>query len=416
MLRIRQRFDAPRIEDPAGETARQIAGMCLTDRVGRGGTVAVACSSRGIANYAAVVKAVVDALKENGLKPFLVPAMGSHGAASAVGQRRVLEGYGLTEERMGVAIRSSLEVVSLGETADGVRVHVDRNAFAADHIVLVNRVKQHTEFDHQIESGLMKMMAIGLGKEKGAAHYHQAIMVHGYPRIIVSAARKVLHSGKILFGIGLVENGLGETARVGVLDAEGMEEGEKRLLREAKRLAPRLPFDEVDVLVLDEMGKDISGTGFDTKVVGRILMPLVAAEPERPRVKRIVVCDLTARTAGNADGVGIADFITRRLADKIDFEALYANALAGAEPEHARIPMTMANDREAIAAAARSVGLVPPAKLKIVRIPNTLRLQELEVSAAYRPQLAHRPELTVASPERPPAFDHRGNLAPFDLP
>ena len=347
------------------------------------------------------------------MKPFIFPAMGSHGSASSECQRKILENYGISEAIMKVPIRSVLDVVQLGATADNIPVYMDKLASEADFIVLINRIKMHTEFDADIESGLMKMMAIGLGKKTGATLYHQAVMVHGYPHVIKSVARKVLESGKILLGVGIVENGLSQTSQIAVVKAEELEQQEKKLLQEAKRLTARLPFEQVDVLIIDEMGKDISGTGFDTKMVGRILMPLVAEEPKSPQVKRIVVLDLTKNSAGNADGIGIADFVTRRLVDKVDLNALYVNAIAGAEPEHAKIPLTLKNDREAIEVAVGSVGLIPTDKLKIIRIKNTLRLDEIEVSVAYQIQLRRRDDLTVIKNPRAMQFDRTGNLQPF---
>ena len=414
MIRIRQRFAAPIVDDIAGEIARQIGALQLEREVMPGQSVAVGCSSRGIANYAEVVSAVVGGLKRLGADPFLVPAMGSHGSATAEGQKRVLEGYGLTADRVGAPIRSSLDVERVGETPDGIPVCIDRHAFRADHIVLINRIKQHTEFDHEVESGLMKMLGIGLGKAEGAALYHRAIMVYGYPRVIETVARTVLQTGKILFGVGLVENGLAQTAQIAVATADTIETMEKKALKLAKKLAPRLPFEEADVLIIDEMGKDISGSGFDTKVVGRILMPLLAEEPATPRIKRIVVCDLTDKTAGNADGIGIADFCTRRLVDKIDFRTLHANALAGAEPEHARIPLTLDTDSCAIQAAIDSVGLIPAEELKVIRIRNTMQLERMQVSSAYLDAARQSGQLEILGPPEPLAVDPDGNLRPLD--
>ena len=413
MTRIRQRFEKMVVSDIAGEIGSQMKAIDLKDKIAPGDSVAVACSSRGIASYAEIVAAVVANLKELGLTPFLIPAMGSHGAATGPGQKQVLENYGLTKEQVGAPIRSDLDVDYIAETPEGISVCIDRHANQADHIVLINRIKQHTEFDHEIESGLMKMMAIGLGKEEGARHYHQGIMVYGYPRVIVSVARQVLQTGKILLGIGVVENGFAQTAHITVTDAARLEAREKAALKVAKQLAPRLPFEDVDVLIIDEMGKDISGTGFDTKVVGRILMPLVAEEPVSPRVKRIVVCDLTAITAGNADGIGLADFTTRQLVDKIDLSALYVNALAGAEPEHAKIPLTLPSAREAIQAAIDSVGLIPEEKLRVMRIKNTMALEHVDISSAYFESLRENPNLEIVSKERAMAFDASGNLETF---
>jgi len=413
MIRLRQNFEAPTLEDISGEINTQIKNLGLKEKVKAGETVAVACSSRGIANYSTIVKSTVDCLKDAGLQPFLFPAMGSHGASTAEGQKRVLENYGITEESMGAPIQSSLEVVQIGETEDSIPIYIDKIASMADYILPINRVKTHTEFEYRIESGLMKMLAIGLGKQKGASLYHQAVMAYGYPRVILSVSRRIISTKKILLGVGIVENGYGQTADIAVVGPDELEEKEKELLVKSKRLAARLPFEQVDVLIIDEMGKDISGTGFDTKVVGRILMPLVADEPQSPQIKRIVVCDLTKNTEGNADGVGIADFVTKRLVDKIDMNALRTNAIAGAEPEHARIPLVLRNDREAIDVAIQSVGLILWDKLKIIRIKNTMMLMEVDVSAAYQTELARRDDLEIITDDWSLEFDGEGNLKPF---
>jgi len=413
MIRLRNKFEASVAVDIEREIISGFRKLASAKTVKPGASVAVGCSSRGIANYPAIVKATVGYLIDAGLKPFLFPAMGSHGAATAEGQKKVLENYGVSENFIGAPIRSSLDTVQIGETEDGVPVLIDKIASEADYIVLINRIKSHTEFEHEFESGLLKMMAIGMGKEKGATLYHKAFMVHGYPRVILSVAQKVIQTGRILCGVGIVENGYARTTRLEVLSAEEIIPQEKMLLKEAKRLAPGLPFEDVDVLIIDEMGKDISGSGFDTKVVGRILMPLIADEPKTPRVKRIVVCDLTQKTEGNADGIGIADFVTRRLVDKIEFRALYVNALAGGEPEHAKIPLTLANDREALQAAIDSVGLIQKERLKIIRIRNTLKLSVVDVSMAYQQEISERSNLEIISGPQPFRFDPNNNLEPF---
>jgi hypothetical protein len=413
MLRIRQYFEAPTLNNIHNEVVSRIESVISSSTIREGQTVAIGCSSRGIKNFASIVKATTESLLQMNLKPFIFPAMGSHGAASSAGQKKVLENYGISEDTMGVPIKSSLDVVQIGKTEDHIPVYIDKFANAADHIVLINRIKHHTEFDSDIESGLMKMMAIGFGKKIGATIYHKAIMVHGYPKIIKSVARIVLQSEKVLFGVGIVENSLNQTSKIGVLRPHELEEKEKELLLEAKRLAARLPFEDIDVLIIDEMGKDVSGTGFDTKVVGRILMPLVVSEPDSPRVKRIVVCDLTKDTEGNADGVGIADFVTQRLVDKIDLNALYINAIAGAEPEHAKIPLTLKNDQEAIEVAIGSVGIIPQEELKIMRIKNTMRLSEVEVSEAYRNEILKREDLEIVEEAKSMEFDKNGNLISF---
>jgi hypothetical protein len=413
MIRVRQTFDDTTLDNVSGEIDTQLANMKLTTTVKSGQTVAVACSSRGIDNYAAIVKAVISYLKQLKLEPFIIPAMGSHGAATAAGQKRVLEHLGIIEKDMGAPIRSSLEIVRIGETEDHLPVYLDKLASEADHIVLINRIKKHTEFEHEFESGLLKMMAIGLGKQEGAAAYHEAMMTFGYPRVILTVAQKIMQATNVLFGLGVVENGYGQTAKIGICGSDDILEMEKRLFKIAGRFAPALPFDEADILIIDEMGKDISGTGFDTKVVGRIGLPLVTPEPESPKIKRIVVCDLTEGSEGNAVGVGIVDIITQRLLDKIDMEALNINTITGVCPEMGKIPLTMKNDREAIEIAIKCVGLIPKNQLKVMRIKNTARLSEVDVSQAYQEELAKRSDLEVVMGNRAMGFDTDSNLLPF---
>jgi hypothetical protein len=413
MMRVRQTFDDTALDDIPGEINRQLANLKLESSVQEGQTVAVACSSRGLANYGNIVKAVVSFLKKLKLEPFLIPAMGSHGAATAAGQKRVLEHLGIDEAQVDAPIRSSLEIVQIGKTGEGITVYMDRLASEADHIVLINRIKKHTEFEHEFESGLLKMMAIGLGKQEGAAAYHEAMLTYGYPAVILAVARKVMLHANLLFGVGTVDNGYGQTARIGVGLKENIEEMEKELFVFAKACAPALPFDEADIILIDEMGKEISGTGFDTKVVGRIGLPLVSPEPERPKIKRIVVSDLTEGSAGNAVGVGIADIITRRLFDKIDMDALNMNTITGVCPEMGKIPLTVKNDIEAIDIAIKCVGLIPREKLKIMRIKNTALLSEVDVSEAYEDEIAGRDDLEMITPKREMDFDPAGYLKPF---
>lgn len=413
MLRVRQTFDRTVLVDVAGHIVDRLNALAPRLDVKPGQSVAIACSSRGLSNYPTIVKAVVSALKQKKLQPFIIPAMGSHGAATAEGQKRVLEHLGIYETEIGAPIKSSLEVVKIGETEDRLPVFMDKLASEADHMVLINRIKKHTEFDHEFESGLIKMMAIGLGKQEGAATYHEAMLTYGYPHVLLTVARKVMEHSNLLFGVGSVENGYGQTAKIGICPREKIEEMEKELFKSAKAYAPGLPFDEADIIIIDEMGKDISGTGFDTKVVGRIGLPLVTPDPESPSIKRIVVCDLTEGSEGNAVGVGNADVITRSLLDKIDMDALNINTITGVCPEMGKIPLTMRNDKEAIEIAIKCVGLIPRNKLKIIRIKNTSVLSEVEVSEAYAKELASRSDLEIMGEKRPMAFDADGNLQPF---
>jgi len=413
MMRVRQTFDSRELVDIAAEVKAGMAALDTSSMVEPGQRVAVACSSRGITNYAAIVKAVVASLKALQLDVFIFPAMGSHGSATAEGQQRVLEHLGISEATVGAPVRSSLDVVQIGETEEGIPVYLDKQASKADHIVLVNRIKKHTEFTHEFESGLMKMMAIGLGKQAGAAVYHRAMLTYGYANVISAIAEKVMGEANILFGVGIVENGYGRTAKIGVCPCANIREREIALLKLAKKLTPALPFDRADILIIDEMGKEISGSGFDTKVVGRIGMPLVTEDPEFPKIKRIMVCDLTEASEGNAIGVGIADGITRKLFEKIDQKALDMNTITGVCPEVGRIPLTLENDREALDVMIRCVGLVATEKLRIMRIKNTACLSEIDVSQGYADELAQRTDLEIIKDWHQLTFDRDGNLPPF---
>ncbi len=409
MCRVKQQFEGPTLRDIPQAIRETMRGLHLRDKVKPGQTVAITAGSRGIANIDKITRAVVDELKALGLSPFIVPTMGSHGGATAEGQRKVLEHYGITEASMGCPIKSSMEVVRIGEVK-GTPVFCDRNAWGADHIAVVARIKAHTDFQGEIESGLFKMMAIGLGKQQGAEHYHRAGHTNGYAEVFPLIGRTVLESGRILFGLGTVENGYEETAKVQAMLPKDFEEGEKALLREAKTWMARLPFEALDLLIVDEMGKNISGAGMDTNVIGR---PFVQKVLERPRVRRLFVRDLTPESEGNAVGVGMADMTTRRLVAKINYEAMYMNAITSGVPEGAKVPMAFETDREAIQAALGMIGLTPPEQARAVRIRNTLHLTEMDVSESLLSEAKTHERLRVVTEPAPIVFDGEGNLTPF---
>lgn len=412
LARVRQRFEAPVVQDIAATTQAEVAGAIARSSMQRGDTVAVAAGSRGIADIAAVVKHTVAALKEAGMQPFIIPAMGSHGGATAEGQLRILHHYGITEDAMGCPLRSEIEPERVGETEDGLPVYVDRNALRADHIVIVNRVKPHTDFEGHIGSGLMKMMAIGLGKQKGASFYHGAVFQYGFERIITSVARKVMAECPIAFGVAIIENAYDQTAHIVGVPADGLEQRERELFQVAKRLMPKLPFEDIDVLIVDRMGKNISGTGMDTNIIGRRMQDF-EDEPGSPRILRIVVRDLTPESEGNAVGIGLADFTTRRLVDQINHRYTYINSITGMGPQKARIPVFFDTDREVIEAALSTIGMTRPERSRMVRIKDTLRLGEVAVSEALLEHAADRDDLEVVTGPASLAFDDTGALTPF---
>ncbi len=407
---IRQRFDAPFVKDIAETTGREVSRMIEETGMRAGSTVAVATGSRGIGNIAKIVGSAVSALGEAGLKPFVVPAMGSHGGATSEGQRRVLENYGISEATTGCPIRSDIEPVHLGDTEDGLPVYLDRNALGADHIVVINRVKPHTDFKGSVGSGLMKMLAIGLGKQKGASYYHGAVFEYGFEHMITTVSQHVLQHAPVAFGVAIIENAYDQTARIVGVPAQVLQQEERLLFQDAQRLMPRLPSEDIDILIVDEMGKNISGTGMDTNIIGR-RMQNFETEPQIPRILRIVVRDLTSESEGNAVGIGLADFTTRRLVDKINHRYTYVNSITGMSPQKSRIPVFFDTDREVIEAAFSTIGMKPARDGRAVRIQNTLSLGRIAVSDALLEEIADREDIEVSGRNAPLEFDDQGTLA-----
>jgi len=411
LVTVRQQFDSPRVGDIATVIASEFEKPEIRSRVKQGQVVAVGCGSRGIANIATIAKSVIDGLKALGAEPFIFPCMGSHGAATAEGQKQVLEGYGISEAAMGVPIRATMETTIVGKLDDGTPVHMDANAARADAIVVINRIKPHTSFRGPTESGITKMLAIGIGKINGAATYHQ----HGmdvFPTLLPKIREVNIKARNVLFGVGIVENAYDQTAAIELIAAENIGEREPVLQEMAKRNMPRIQFSEVDVLVIEEMGKNISGAGFDPNVTGRNRRHIDWTSD--PLVKKIVVLGLTPESHGNATGIGGADVITMRLYRDMDVGATYANVITSMSLGGAAIPIVMNTDKEAIALAVKTVVRVKPEDCRIVRIRNTLDLAEIEVSEPMLAEVKARPEcFRIISPARPFVFDRDGMLAPL---
>jgi len=408
MYRIRQRFDGTRVKDIRATVRAELSGLSWS-AIQPGQRVAITAGSRGVADSAEILGAIVEFLKSLEADPFLFPAMGSHGGATAEGQIAMLEQLGVTEASVKAPIISSMETEEIGFTEDGVSVFMDKNALAADHIVVVNRIKSHTKFKAPIESGLMKMMAIGMGKLKGAELYHKAAVQYSFYKIITDAARLVLTKAPIICAVGILENAYGETAKITALKADEIDSKEKELLLLSKKMMAKLPFNEIDLLIIDEMGKDISGVGIDPNITGRN-RDLLGVFSHLAQVKRLFVRDLTDRSKGNATGIGLADITTQRLVDKIDYAATYKNCITGISPEKAAVPMHFGNDREAIDVALACIGLTLAAKSKIVRIKNTLRLDTAEVSEAYAETFQRRSDLEIIDGPYLMEFNDENNL------
>lgn len=408
---VRQRLDTPRLDDIEGSTAEAVRRIVAGSE--RRGPVAVGVGSRGIANLERIVRCVIAELKASGFEPFIVPAMGSHGGAVAEGQREILADYGISEERVGAPVRATMETTVLGEV-DGVPVHWDRIAAETGRAFLVTRVKPHTDFDGPIESGLSKMAVIGLGKQRGAQIIHSA-GVRGLRDVMPAAARLIESKGLLLGGLGIVENARDETAEIhGLRGPDIAGDYEAEVLARAKELMPRIPFDSLHVLVVDAMGKDISGAGMDTNVLGRWRIPGVA-EDARPQIACVVTLDLTPASHGNAAGLGNADIVPIRLAEKVDIGAFYTNSLTAGIVglERAKLPAVLATDRDCVLAAAAVSGRTATEPLRLAWIQDTLHTEALAVSADLLDEVRSRPDLELVSEARPMPFDGEGRLQPF---
>jgi lactate racemase-like protein len=412
IVRLRQRFERPRVEDVTAAVASALERLDLGRRVRPGQTVALTAGSRGIANIPLVLRETVAFLKRLGARPFLIPAMGSHGGGTAEGQRRILESYGVTEAFVGAPIRASMEVVTVGATPEGFPVFLDRLASEADHIGVVARVKPHTGFHGAVESGLLKMMMIGLGKHVGALAYHRILLEHPFDLVVRSVGRVMCARVPVAFGLALVENAYDETAIIEAVAPEDFEAREEHLLHEARRRLPRLPWREADLLIVDEIGKDISGSGMDTNVVGRKRAFRQSPPEDQPAMRLIFVRGLSARTHGNATGIGLADFTTTRLVKAMNYRATVVNCLTAGYPDGAFLPVHFETDREATDAALAIIGTRPPEEARVLRIRNTLQVEEVEAS---EPCFAAPPrtDVTRLGEARPLEFDGRGDLPPL---
>ena len=410
MFRVRQTFPRVQVANVEAEVELQLARLALAERVKPGESVAITAGSRGIANIAAILRTVVAHFRKLGAEPFLVPAMGSHGGGNVEGQVELLHGFGITEEFCGCPIRASMETVVVCQASEGFPVHFDRHAFEANHVFVCGRVKPHTRFVGDIESGLMKMMLIGLGKKNGATVYHRAIASYSFGQIVRSVAREVLTRCRIVGGLAILENSYDETAQLTALHPTQFEQEEQKLLVQAKAWLPKLPFDEADILLLDQIGKNISGAGMDTNIVGRKYNDHEPRDFETPKIKRIVVRGLTPESHGNATGIGIAEFCLSRVVEAMDVEATRTNCLTGAHITAAMIPIHYPTDREILDRALPSIGWLEPAEAKLLWIPNTLELAEVECSSAYWEQAQETEGLEILRKPRQLPLNANGML------
>jgi len=405
LVRVKQQFDRARLEDACGAVSAGLSVLGLQERLKPGARIAITAGSRGIQHLVGMTRAAVDWVKAAGGQPFIVPAMGSHGGATDEGQKRLLADLGISEMTMGCPVVSSMAVEEIGRTPSGASVYLDRNALHADGIIAINRVKLHTIFRGDVESGLCKILAVGLGKHRGAQQIHKI----GTQPFLVETARVILAKAPILAGVAVLENSLDETMEIHVVPPERFEETDAALLKRCWHVLPRVPFDPLDVLVVDEMGKNISGTGMDTNVIGvggRIAGKITMGNPF---VSAVVVLGLTPETHGNANGIGMADLTTRRLVDAIDYKSTYTNVLTTRLWSAGKLPLVFDTDREAIEMA---VGDAPLNELRLVRIKDTLHLEELEISEALLLEVKKLGLIVLGEP-REMIFDAAGRIEPF---
>jgi hypothetical protein len=409
-LLVRQHFPSYQIQDIPAEVRRQLQESGFAARLRPGSRVAIGCGSRGIANIDTIVHTLVSWWKELGMQPFLFPAMGTHGAASAKGQAEVLAKYGITEANMGCPIKSSLAVVDSGRTPEGIQTFMDRNAYNADGIMLCGRVKWHTDFAGKIESGLYKMMAIGIGKLAGAQRYHAWAYKMGLENMIRSVGRQVLASGKIIGGLAILEDGNHNTAKLQAVRVEEMEQKEEELQALVKTWMPRIPLQALDFLIVNQIGKLFSGAGMDPKVVNRSVNGEYNPWPNAPKVERVFIRDLHPKSYGNAVGIGMADVIHARILKKMKRRPTYVNSITACTPAAIRIPVTFKQDRQCLDEMWRTVGKEDPSLLTLGWIRNSQDLTLMAFTENLRAEIESLPNLEILGPAKPLEFDASGNL------
>ena len=417
MFEVKQTYPASPRLDYHGLLAEQFDEQALTGRISPGMRIAVGVGSRGISDLKQIVEALIRVLKAAGAQPFVIPAMGSHGGATPEGQTKVLAEYGITAENLGVPIDADMSVEKIGTALGGRDVVFSAAALKADGIVVVNRIKPHTDFHGALGSGIQKMLTIGFGKQVGAANAHRAAVHAGYETTIREFARVAMENVRVLCGIAILEDQLHRTSEIRVLCPEAIVREEQVLLEKARLLMPRLPLDEIDLLIVDEIGKEISGTGMDTNIIGRDITgystSLRNGDETKPHIARIFVRDLSRATNGNGIGIGLADFTTDRAVRALNLDSMYMNATTSLGLQVAKIPIHFRSDRDAIHVALTSLASADTGMIRVVRIANTLNLERTLVSECCAEMLGKCPGVSIMGQARAMEFDEAGNLLPF---
>jgi hypothetical protein len=413
MMLVEQSCEGPELTDIPGGVKKEIYELGLESTIRPGDSIAITVGSRGIANIALIIQSLVKELRLLGAEPLIIPAMGSHGGGTAEGQLAIVEGYGVTEDYVGAPIKSSMEVVQVGSTSEGVPVFCDRHASRADHVAVVNRIRPHTDFFGPIQSGLHKMMLIGMGKHHGAQIYHRAIQDYSWDHIIRAVGTEVIKTCKVAFGLGIVENQKYTTASIHGVAPADFYPREIELQALSQSLMPSIPFEKIDLLIIDQIGKNISGAGMDTNVIGRKYNDHRADPSETPKVTRIYVRGLTEQTHGNASGIGLAEFCHQKVVDQMDKASTDLNCICGFHPSGAAVPITLPSDIQALETALSTVGYLEPQNAKVVWIHNTLEIQKIAVSEALGEQVRAQTGLKIVRDAQPMQFDDQGDLRPM---
>lgn len=409
MIKIKQKFNNNKIKDIPDYIREEFNKSDLQDRVKQGNKIGITVGSRGISNMSTIVKILIEEIEQLGADPYILPAMGSHGGGTSEGQEGVLASYGITEDSTGGTILSSMETMKLGEVDQGVPVYFSKSAMKLDGIIALNRIKKHTDFtSDRMESGICKVLVIGLGKAKGAQSIHK-LGVYGLKNVIPRAAELILEKAPVIQGIGILENGYEETCKIKFIPPEKIKQTEAELLKESKELLPSLPVDQIDILIVQEMGKNISGTGLDTNVIGRLNINGVS-DMDKPVISKIAVLDLTEESHGNALGIGLTDITTRKLVDRIDKETMYKNLFTSTFLNRGKIPITMDTEEKVVDIALRTCWQPDINKVKLIIIKNTLEIDEMYVSKAAWNKINENKDVEAISDWGKLEFDEDGRI------
>ncbi|MFO7969888.1 MAG: lactate racemase domain-containing protein [Candidatus Izemoplasmatales bacterium] len=400
---IEQKIESPQLLNIKSNILKKIKKLNLKALVSKGEKIAITASSRGITNQDLILKTIVEYLNDLDTKPFIVPAMGSHGGGTVEGQLNILEEYGITSLLMGCPIKATMDVVSIGKSEFGTPVYIDKFVAEADKIIIVNKINSHSKFVGDVESGLSKMCLIGLGKHEGAKLYHRLIENYTWPTVVKSLRKIILEKLPIICGFAIIQNAQNHVSELHLLRSNEIAENEPKLLKKFKKIRPKIPFNELDLLIVDEMGKNIFGTGMDTNIIGR-------KSDSSMKVKWVFVRDLSKETNGNAQGIGLADFTTKRLVDKIDYSQTYENALTAYRTDSAKIPIYLSNDRDVLKKVFEVAGVSDPAKFRLVWIKNTLELDKMLVSEYFFDKIRDNDNLKVIDEAEDFKFDNQGFL------